>query len=121
FDASWVVKARSALGGVATCANNSLAQRFKGAGQVIAPHGHILYVNTTVPPYNGGVPGDQTYTIGVPDAAAVVLLHGNTIVDAVCFYFDQPTHDTLTMCPAAYPCEGTPALNPHNNIAPPTP
>jgi hypothetical protein len=117
FDASWVVKARSALGGLAACASNSLATRFTGAGLVIPGHGHILYVNNTVPAYNGPTPGDSTYTIGVPDAAAVVLLHGNVVVDALCFYFDQPTQDTLTMCPAAYPCEGTPALNPHNNTS----
>ena len=117
FDTSWVLKARSATGGVATCANNGLGQRFAGAGQVIPPHGHILYANSSVPGYSGATPSDMTYLIGVPDAASVVLLHGNTIVDALCFYYDQPTLDALTTCPAAYLCEGMPALNPHNNLS----
>jgi hypothetical protein len=117
FDATWVLKARSAITTSNPCTANSLAERFAGAGQVIPPHGHILYVNNTVPPYNGPTPGDGTYTIGVPDAASVVLLHGNAVVDALCFYYDATTQSTLATCSAAYTCEGTPVLNPHDNMS----
>jgi hypothetical protein len=118
FDSSWVLKARSAIvpsGGA--CTTLSLSTRFAGTGQTIPPHGHILYTNATVPPYNGAVVGDGTYTTGIPDAASVILLHGNDIVDALCFYFDTSSQTALTTCSAAYSCEGAPVLNPHANTS----
>ena len=114
FDASWTVKARSATGGVAQCANAAMTTRFAGAGQIIPAHGHILHAN---PGYSGVTPPDGTYTTGIPDAAAVVLVHGTTTVDALCFYYDQSTLGALTTCATAYPCEGTPVQNPHNNTS----
>lgn len=117
FDATWTLRARNATGGLAMCASNSLATRFTGSGQSIPPHGHILFVNTTVPSYNGPTPGDGTYSTSIPDAASVVLQHGNTVIDALCFYFDATTQGTLTGCSGPYICEGTPITNPHNNTS----
>ena len=117
FDATWMVKVRSAIGGVGTCTTNSLAERFAGSGQVILPHHHILFANATVPAYNGPTAADGTYTIGVPDAGSVVLLHGNTVVDALCFYFDTVTEGALTGCSAAYTCRGAAVVNPHDNTS----
>lgn len=116
FDASWSLKARSAIGGVSSCTTNSLATRFTGGGQTIPAHGHVLFTNMTVPPYNGATASDGTYSIGIPDAASVVLQHNNTVVDALCFYFDSVTQGALTGCSAAYICNGTPAMNPHDNM-----
>src|SRR5262249_48510818 len=43
FDSTWKVSARSATGGLANCATAGLGDRFSGMGQVIPPHGHVLY------------------------------------------------------------------------------
>ncbi len=116
FDVTWTVKARSALPGT-TCTTNSLATRFSGTGQIIPPHGHILAANVSMPPYNGTTTPDITYTTGIPDAGTVVLLHGNVVLDQVCFEFDAGTLSTLTTCSASYYCPGTPLYNPHNNMS----
>lgn len=112
FDSSWTVQVRSAIG---TCTTNTQVTRFTGVGQVIPAHGHLLYVNTTVPGYNGAVSGDGTYTTGITDASSVVLQHASTVADALCFYYDITTQTALTSCPTAYTCEGTPVQNPHDN------
>jgi hypothetical protein len=115
FDAGWSVKARSATGGLSTCATAGLGERFAGAGQTIPPHGHILFANNSVPGYNGSVAADGTYMTGITDASSVVLQHANDVIDALCFYYDATTQTTLTTCSAAYICKGTPIQNPHDN------
>jgi hypothetical protein len=115
FDSNWIVKSRGATSGLATCASSSLSERFAGTGQIIPAHGHILFTNATVPGYSGAVPGDATYTVGISDAASVVLLHGNTVIDALCFYYDATTEQTLEQCSGPYICEGNPVMNPHDN------
>jgi Cys-rich repeat protein len=126
FDATWIVQVRGAFGGLAGCAMNPLATRFTGLGQTIPPHGHTLYANSAaVGGYNNSavkadVIGATTagYATGIPDAAAVLLVHGagTKPVDALCFYIDATTQSTLTGCSAAYDyCEGNAVLNPHDN------
>jgi hypothetical protein len=115
FDATWTLKSRSATGGLSSCASSTLSVRFSGGGQIIPPHGHILYTSTASPGYNGPTPGDGTYTVGITDASSVMLFHGNTVVDALCFYYDAATQAALTGCSTPYICEGTPVMNPHNN------
>lgn len=114
FDATWSVTARSASG---TCTSNSEASRFSGAGQVIPPHGHLLFANSAASPYDGGTISDATYTSGIVDAASVVLRHNGVAVDAVCFYFDAATSNNLTTCATPYTCEGSPVQNPHDNTS----
>jgi hypothetical protein len=117
LDATWELKARSGLGGLATCASNNLATRWTGAGQVIPSHGHILYANNTAPAYNGAVTADATYAAGFTDASSLVLLHGGTVVDAMCFSYDASSLAVLTGCSAPYTCMGTPVVNPHDGTA----
>ena len=114
FDSTWKVEARSASGTLAACANAAVATRFVGGGQVIQPHHHLLYTNSTG--YDGATVGDGTYTTGITDGSSVVLRHNSVQVDAVCFYFDATSTSLLTSCPTAYVCEGTPVSNaPHTN------
>jgi hypothetical protein len=115
FDNTWTLSARSAVG---TCTSNNTGQRFAGSGQVIPAHGHLLYTNSANPGYDGPTTGDGTYAAGITDAASVILSHGGTPVDAVCFYFDMATQTNLTICATPYVCEGMPVSNlPHNNTS----
>jgi hypothetical protein len=115
FDSTWAVKARSAI--ITPCTANALSGRFIGAGQVIPAHGHILYTNPTNPGYSETRPADSTYTTGITDASSVLLFHGATLVDTLCFYYDAPTQTALTTCSSPYTCAGAPILNPHNNLS----
>jgi len=54
-------------------------------------------------------------SFGIPDAASVILVQGNNVVDALCFYYDSTTLATLTGCSNPYTCNGTPVMNPHDN------
>src|SRR5262249_8885020 len=81
-------------------------------------HGHFLVTNAAVSGYDGPVPGDATYAVGIPDASSVVLKHGAAVVDALCFYYDASTLGALTGCSVPYTCEGMPVSNlPHNNTS----
>jgi hypothetical protein len=115
FDATWELKGRSAVVTTGTCATLLPGTRFNGAGQMIPAHGHLLYANVTAPGYNGPTAADATYTIGIPDAASLVLYHGSDVADALCFYYDTATQTALTTCSVAYICEGAAIQNPHDN------
>jgi hypothetical protein len=115
LDTSWTVKGRSAVGGTASCATSLPGERFAGAGQTIPAYGHILFANNSSPGYDGTTAADATYTIGIPDAASLVLYHGTNVVDALCFFYDSTTEGALTGCSVPYVCEGTPIQNPHDN------
>jgi hypothetical protein len=111
FDSTWVLKSRSAVG--TTCASNTTTSRFSGLGDVIPPHGHLLYANFNG--YSGAIAPDELYTNGIVDAASLMLYHGTTLVDALCFYYDTTTETNLTTCSTPYVCMGMPAKNPHDN------
>ncbi len=115
FDSSWAVSVRSATGGVATCASTGYGVRFTGGGQTIPPHGHLLYANAAGFSESATTPADGTYPTGIPDAAGVVLVHSTAIIDALCFYYDTPTQQTLACPGSPFTCEGTPVMNPHDN------
>ncbi len=118
FDSTWGLKARNATGGVSTCATANYGIRFNGGGQVIPAHGHILYATDAGFSESAKTPADGTYSMayGIPDAASVILVHGNAVVDALCFFYDSATEATLA-CPGdPYTCFGTPVTNPHNNL-----
>jgi hypothetical protein len=119
FDSSWALKARNATVGTSSCATALYGTRFTGGGQMIPPHGHILYANAAGFSESAATPADGTYaqTFGIPDAASVVLVHGNAVVDALCFYYDATTQATLGCPGSPYTCTGTPVMNPHDNTA----
>lgn len=110
-DGSWTIKARGASG-PSSCTGTENT-RFTGAGQTVPPRGHLLIAAGS---YDDGVPPDATYPNGVVDAGQLVLRQDDTIMDAVCFYFDSQTFATLTNPTCNYVCEGTPVSNlPHDN------
>src|SRR5215217_7383143 len=56
------------------------------AGTTMQPGCHYLITNSSLTggPYSGGVPGDQSYTVGITDDGGIALtLPDNTIVDQV--------------------------------------
>jgi len=119
FDSTWEVNVRNATGGLASCASTTYANRFSGAGQIIPPHGHILYASSAGFSESVSTPADGTYSsnFGIPDAAGVVLVHQNALVDSICFYYDSTTLSTLS-CPGdPFTCAGTPVMNPHDNTS----
>jgi hypothetical protein len=113
FDLSWEVWTRS----VATNACAALSKRFAGSGQIIPPHGHILFANSNG--YNGSVTPDATYTSGFTDSGQIVLLKAGVLIDQVCYYFNATTQSNLTSCatpPAMwFVCEGAISNSPHND------
>jgi hypothetical protein len=117
FDATWALKARNATLGLSGCATVAYGTRFNGGGQAIPGHGHILYANSAGFSESAATPADGTYptNFGLPDAASIILVHGNAVVDALCFYYDATTQGTLA-CPGnPFTCAGTPGMNPHDN------
>jgi hypothetical protein len=116
FDSSWSFQVRNASSGLSGCAAANYATRFSGTGQVIPPHGHILFVNTSGN-YSETTAPDGMYSMsfGISDAGSAVLYHGSVVVDALCFYFDSNTLSALTGCSTPYTCAGMPVMNPHNN------
>ncbi len=115
FDATWSVQVMNASSGCAS----GYATRFTGGNQTIPPHGHILYANTGGYSEMATTPADGTYGTGIADAGSVILVHGSTVVDALCFYYDTTTEATLTGtgCAVPYTCSGTPVKNPHDNTS----
>lgn len=114
FDATWTVTVRNATGGVASCATVTPSLLITGASQVIPSHKHLLFATSNL---SESITPDATFSAGIPDAASLVLLHAGLPVDALCFQYDAATTTTLTTCTVAYVCEGTPALNPHDNTS----
>jgi hypothetical protein len=85
--------------------------RWTGTGNSIPAHGHFLIVGDS---YTLGPAGDDPLTIGITDAASLVLTHGGATVDALCYAFNSTT--TTALQGAGFTCEGTPfSSNPHDN------
>jgi hypothetical protein len=104
FDSTWTVQVRNA----ASC--GGYATRITGAGQVIPSHRHILFKNS------GGtssyaIAADGTYATGIADSGSMTLMHGTTVVDALCFYLST---QSSFMC-AGSTCEGMQVQNPHDD------
>ncbi|MFT3774686.1 MAG: hypothetical protein QM820_55755 [Minicystis sp.] len=111
LDTGWTLATRSAIG---ACSSNGVKVIFTGAGQVIAPHGHLLLGGSA---YTQQPAADAALgSAGLPDAGSLVLLQGTEVVDALCYAYDATTKASLTGCSAPYVCEGEPASNlPHDN------
>jgi hypothetical protein len=113
LDASWALTARSAIG---PCAMNAPVLKFLGVGQVVQPHRHFLLAGAgyTQMPVKDAV----LFNGDLLDAGAVRLVHGDLVVDTVCYAFDAPTQAALLGCASPYVCEGTPVNNlPHDGSA----
>jgi hypothetical protein len=103
LDSSWTIVARSDTG-------SSFTTRWTGGGKTIPVHGHFLIGGSA---FTQSPASDDLLTSGITDAGAVQLQHGNSIVDAVCFYFDSTTKSHLD---SSYQCEGAPVDNsPHDD------
>jgi hypothetical protein len=110
LDASWKIEARS------SSATTYGTARWVGTGKTIGAHKHFLLTNTAY----AQLPAkdEATTTSGITDATSVRLVHGTTLVDAVCYGFSAATKAALVAAGAGYDCEGAPADNlPHNNTA----
>ncbi len=114
FDATWSLETRAAT--TAGCASTSRMTLVTGAGQIIPSHKHALFAPTG---FDQGTAVDGASSGGMSgnmsDGANVVLYHGSTVSDAICFSADTPSFTLLTTCANPYTCEGTPATNPHDN------
>jgi hypothetical protein len=117
FDSGWSVKVRGAEPSMLVCAAAPYAVRFVGGGQTILGHGHILYANSAGFSESATTGADGIYSTGIPDAASVLLLHGTTVVDALCFYYNVATKAELSCVTNPYICAGMPVMNPHDEDA----
>lgn len=120
FNKDWSFGVRAASK-PSNCASTTLIERFNGAssGKVIPPRSTMLWVNPSGPDlkdYNDGVAEDGGFSTGFGDAGNLILSFQQTITDAICYYFDQESHDALVGCSTPYVCEGEPVSNlPHGN------
>lgn len=106
LDSTWKIEARSST------ATTYGAARWFGTGKTIGAHKHFLVANTGYA--QAPAKDEATTTAGITDATSVRLMHGTTIVDAVCYGFSVATKNDLLA--AGYTCEGAPADNqPHSN------
>ncbi|MEO8799795.1 MAG: hypothetical protein ABI551_18010 [Polyangiaceae bacterium] len=114
FDATWSLKTRAAT--ATGCASATLTTLVTGAGQLIPSHKHALFAPTG---FDQGTAVDGVSSGGasgnMSDGASVMLFHGATVSDAICFAADAASLTLLTTCVLPYTCEGTPATNPHDN------
>ena len=109
LDATWKLEARSS-----TAASYGNTPRWVGTGKSIPSHGHYLLTNTDY--IQMPAQDDATTTAGITDASSIRLVHGATLVDAVCYGFNASSKSALLA--AGYDCEGAPADNlPHNNTS----
>ena len=77
LDNTWVLK-------VFTAGGSTYSTHWTGAGQNLPAWGHFLITGST---YTQTPAGDDTLSSsGIGDSSSVILNHGNTTADAVCFY-----------------------------------
>ncbi|HEX7663768.1 MAG TPA: hypothetical protein VF407_04630 [Polyangiaceae bacterium] len=112
FDLTWSIKTRPATS--AGCAALTSTNLVTGTGQVIPSHKHALFAASG---FDQGTMSDGTISNSMSDGASVVLYHGLSVADALCFSAknDSTTLTTLTTCANPYTCEGTPITNVHDN------
>jgi hypothetical protein len=109
LDASWAIEGKNAT----SASSVAYSTRWLGGGGVIPAHGHFLIVGSS---YAQNPPADEYLKVSITDAASLRLMQNGNTVDAVCYYFDQATLDSLMS--SSFTCEGTPVSNlPHNDAA----
>jgi hypothetical protein len=104
FDNTWTVQVRNA----ASC--GTYTNRVTGSGQVIPSHAHILFKNSSAAS-SYPIAADGTYATGIADSGSMTLMHGTTVVDALCFYLSTQSSFTCS----GSTCEGTQIQNPHDD------
>lgn len=117
-DGAWKLHQQSAQG--AAC--QGLLTNFVGLGQVVPAHGHLLLGGWEYGKFDSATPAADspllmsTVDFSLADAGSIWLVHGATVIDAVCFYYDDATRASLgKTCPQPYECRGTPIQNlPHD-------
>jgi hypothetical protein len=98
LDDTWEIRERAA-------GMSSYSACWTGKGKDVPAWGHYLIAGQG---YTQMPAPDDADTMGVADAASLVLAHAGTTVDAVCYYYgSNPFNGTYT-------CEGTPVVNPHD-------
>jgi hypothetical protein len=104
LDATWKIEARSTT-------SSSFSSRWVATAGVSVPaHGHYLIGGTA---YTESPTKDAALSTGITDGTAVRLVHGTTVIDELCLYYDSTT---MAAFDATFGCEGTPKTNlPHNN------
>jgi len=106
LDNTWVIKVRSATG-------STYPARWTGTGKTIPAWGHFLLVGAS---YAEMPAGDENLSGSITDSASVILNHGNSTVDAVCYYATNLTLASATTDYATATCMGTPVSNaPHSD------
>jgi hypothetical protein len=104
LDATWRLQSRSTT-------STSFSTRWKGGASVtVRAGGRVLLVGKGF----AAPPGAALPLVsGITDAAALRLVQGATVVDEVCFAFDDATRAAFD---ASFGCGGAPASNlPHAN------
>jgi hypothetical protein len=102
LDSSWSILAVSV-------GNFGYSKRWVGSAASIAPHGHYLIAGNG---YSQSPPADAPLAPSITDAASIILDHGGTTIDVVCYYKDL---STLAGLGFGYTCEGNAILNPHDD------
>jgi hypothetical protein len=81
--------------------------KWTGSGGVLKANSFFLLAGMD---YSGGPFADDTMA-SISDAGRLALLNLTTTLDTLCYAFDTASMTAV----AAFPCEGTPATNDHDN------
>jgi hypothetical protein len=107
LDAGWTIEIRSST-------SASYSVKAFGSGVTIPSHHHYLLGGSA---YVGPPTADFNQLPGIKDAASVVLRHSGSVIDAVCFSYNQTSHDAIVNG-TGYICEGALVSNlPHNDAS----
>jgi hypothetical protein len=101
LDGTWQITQHQA-------SDSSSSVLWTGTGAGVPAFGHYLIAGHS---YKQTPTADATETLGIADAASLVLTHAGSTVDVVCYYYGSNPFD------ATFTCAGTPAVNPHDNTS----
>jgi hypothetical protein len=104
LDGTWTLQGRKA--GLTT----TYSTHWTGGFQTIHAHGYLLLAGSG---YTQTPDPDDHLSVGLTDAASLVLQQVFTPIDTICFYHDATTQFDLAN--AFFTCEGTPVLNAHDD------
>jgi len=105
LDASWALEVRGTT-------DAEYRAHWTGAGKSVPAWGHFLLAGAG---YTEMPAADEALSIGIVDAASLLLVHAGTTVSAVCYAYNATT---LAAFDTTFTCAGTPASNlPHDNTS----
>jgi hypothetical protein len=103
LDSTWELQSRAAT-------SAGFTKRWGGNLQTVPAHGYFLMTGST---YTQSPAQDAPLQSGIKDSGSVLLVHGGTTIDALCFYSDAVN---LSLFDATFLCEGMPVSNaPHDD------